>query len=96
MPPNLDVLQNLSVFIRLPHQYQLEEGYLGSGPGLGKGRKIPAFQINSGEDSAKNGSTLAKALTSDQGHPGLTSVRLGGKPSCDGSMGPSSVEAWRC
>lgn len=58
----MGVFQNLSVFIGRPHQYQLEEGYLGSGPGLGKRRKISVFQVNRGQHSARNGSALAKLL----------------------------------
>ena len=64
LPPNLESpLESVSVFVVLPHQYQLEERYLGSRPGLGKGRKRPVFQINSGEDCVKNGSTLALKLS---------------------------------
>ena len=60
LPPNLkSPLESVSGFVTLPDQDQLEEGYLGSKPGLGKGRKVPVFQINSGEDRVKNGSTLA-------------------------------------
>ena len=64
LPPNLESpLESVSVFVVLPHQYQLEERYLGSRPGLGKGRKRPVFRINSGEDCVKNGSTLALKLS---------------------------------
>lgn len=81
----------LSVYQTPLSSVSLEKRNLGSGPGLGKGRKTAVFQINSGEDSAKNGSPLAKALASDHVHPGLTWVWLGGKPFCDGSMGPSPI-----
>ena len=64
LPPNLESpLESVSVFVTLPHQYQLEEGYLGSRAGLGKGREIPVFRMNSGEDRVKNGSTLALNLS---------------------------------
>lgn len=62
LPPNLESpLESVSVFVTLPHQYQLEEGYLGSRAGLGKGREIPVFWMNSG-DCVKNGSILALNL----------------------------------
>ena len=82
MPPNLGCPpESVSVFIRhTPCQYQLEEGYLGSGPWLGKGRKISEFQIKSGEHSAKSGSASDQVYLDRAG--------------CGWEEGPSVVVAW--